>query len=619
MAKFRRTELLHIFGGKPALMLSTLSRKEPKMLIRLHIQNLAIAENVCVSLSSGLNIITGETGAGKSLLVDGLALLRGGKVETSLIRDGTDSASVSGTFKPPDGSVVWQLLETYGCLRDPETPDEVSVRRVISRTGKHRTYINDTQVSTRILQDVSSELIDISSQFDNQKLLNPETHTLYLDEFAETTELRHSFAEAWQSAWAHAATIDRIEKELALQKREQDLCQFELNQIDQADVRDDEWQRVQRVVTLGQKAAQAGRLINDLKHILLDSDHSFMSQLSMCKKSVERLSKLSGSETLPITAEKVDEISAHLEELAQQLDATEDVFRIDEQELQEAFTRAEIYNTLLQKFGPNLDDIRAHREHCLQKISQSDALHDTLLQVRQDLKKEAVRAITLAGELSKRRRSATRALSSSIEKALAELGMPRTQFVCDLQSTGSTTSPRFLSPAAAENLNEEQLEGFLKLSRSGAERAQFMMSANAGIAPQPIERVASGGELSRTMLAIKSVLFEDGAVSVFVFDEIDTGISGSIASKVGRKLAEFCSKRQALCITHLAQVACFANCHFIAAKSLKNGKTVAQMKIASAQERVQALAGMVAGEKVTKESLAQAQALLSEAQGEQIR
>jgi DNA repair protein RecN (Recombination protein N) len=601
-------------------MLSTLSFKEPKMLIRLHIQNLAIAENVCVSLSTGLNIITGETGAGKSLLVDGLALLRGGKVETSLIRDGSESASVSGTFKPQSDSVVWTLLESHGCLRDTEAPDEITLRRVISRTAKHRAYINDTQISTRILQELAAELIDISSQFDNQKLLNPETHTLYLDEFAETADLRIAYTESWHKAWSDAGEIDRIEKELALQKREQDLCQFELNQIDQADLRDEEWQRVQRVVSLGQKATQAGRLINDLKHILSDSDQSFISQLSICRKSVERLGKLSGTEKLPLTTEKVDEISAHLEELAQQIDATEDVFRIDEQELQEAFARAETYNTLLQKFGPNLDDVRAHREHCLQKISQSDALHEDLVKVRQNLRKDACSAIELAAKLSKRRRGATRMLSTSIEKALAELGMPRTQFVCDLQSscTGAS-SARFLSPAAAEQLTPDQLESFLSLSRSGAERAQFMMSANAGIAPQPIERVASGGELSRTMLAIKSVLFEDGAMSVFVFDEIDTGISGSIASKVGRKLAEFCAKRQALCITHLAQVACFANCHFIAAKSLKNGKTVAQMKIASAQERVQALAGMVAGEKVTKESLAQAQALLSEAQGVESR
>lgn len=586
------------------------------MLIRLHIQNLAIAENVCVSLTQGLNIITGETGAGKSLLVDGLALLRGGKAETSLIRDGTDQASVTGTFKLKTQSPVWGLLESHGCLRDEESPDEVTVRRVISRTGKHRCFLNDTQISTRVLQEISTELIDISSQFENQKLLNPETHTWYLDEFVGTTELRHTFSESWQDAWSLVGEIERLEKELALQKREQDLCQFELDQIEQADLRDDEWARIQRIVTLGQKATQAGRLTTELRFLVADSEQSFMSQLSHCRKSIERLKKLAGLEELPLKIEKVEEISAHFEELLQQLDSTEDMFRIDEHELQEAFARAEIYNALLQKFGPTLEDIRAHRDECLNKLSQTSALQEELHRAREQLTTEVSTSLTLANELSKRRRSGLTNISSAIQKALAELGMPRTQFICELQKGSATTSARAMSASTAELLTEQQRETFLLLTRSGSERAQFLMSANAGIAPQPIERIASGGELSRTMLAIKSVLFADGAMSVFVFDEIDTGISGSIAAKVGRKLAEFCAKRQALCITHLAQVACFANCHFIAAKSLKKGKTVAEIKVATTDERLNALAGMVSGERVTKESLAQAKALLSEAQGD---
>ncbi|MEY3901027.1 MAG: hypothetical protein RL189_333 [Pseudomonadota bacterium] len=585
------------------------------MLIRLHVQNLAIAENVCVTLTHGLNIITGETGAGKSLLVDALALLRGCKADLSLIRDGTDSASVSGSFRLKPESQVWSLLEANGCIRDSDSPDEVTIRRVLSRSGKHRCYINDTQISTRVLQDVSAELIDISSQFENQKLLNPETHTWYLDEFAGSTELRVEYAESWNMAWTHVAEIERLERELSLQKREQDLCQFELDQIDQADLRDDEWTRVQRIVALGQKAAQAGRLTGDLRYMISDSEQSFVSQLNLCRKSVERLGKLAGNETLPLNTEKIDEISAHIEDLLQQLDSTEDLFRIDEHELQEAFARSETYNTLLQKFGPSLEDIRAHREQCLQKLSESSALNEQLAQARTSFRQEVNATIALSAELSKKRKAGLAGISHAIQKALAELGMPRTQFICELQ-TGSTTAPlRSVGASAAELLSTEELEIFVRLSRMGAERAQFLMSANAGIAPQPIERVASGGELSRTMLAIKSVLFADGAVSVFVFDEIDTGISGSIASKVGRKMAEFCSRRQALCITHLAQVACFANCHFIAAKSLKKGKTVAEIKVASAEERLQALAGMVAGERVTKESLAQAKALLSEARG----
>jgi len=586
------------------------------MLIRLHIQNLAIAENVCVSLTRGLNIITGETGAGKSLLVDGLALLRGAKADAGLIRDGNDSASVTGTFKLPQSSAVWAQLEAHGCLRDSEAPDEVTLRRALSRTGKHRSYLNDTQISTRVLQEIAAELIDISSQFENQKLLNSDTHTLYLDEFVETTELREKFQSTWQGAWTLISEIERLEKELALQKREQDLCQFELDQIEQACLRDDEWARVQRMVGLGQKAVHAARLTSDIRMMVADSEQSCLSQLSLCRRSIERLLKLAGSEKISLGIEKIDEISAHVEELLQQLDSTEDVFRIDEHDLQESLARSEIYNTLLQKFGPTLDHVRAHREHCIKTLSLSNALQEDISRKQKKLTETITASMAKARELSQRRAAGLSALSNSIQKALAELGMPRTRFLCELQRNSLATSPRSVNAETLSAINPDEIETFLVLSRSGAERAQFLMSANAGIAPQPIERVASGGELSRTMLAIKSVLFEDGAMSVFVFDEIDTGISGSIASKVGRKMAEFCAKRQALCITHLAQVACFANCHFIATKALKKGKTVAEIKVASAQERVHALAGMVAGERVTKESLAQAQALLKEAQGE---
>lgn len=584
------------------------------MLIRLHIQNLAIAENVCVSLSRGLNIITGETGAGKSLLVDGLALLRGGKADVGLIRDGHDSASVTASFKLAAKSVLWELLEQHGCMKDEDAPDEITLRRVISRAGKHRAYLNDTQVSTRVLQELSSELIDISSQFENQKLLNTENHTWYLDEFVETTELREEYQSHWNSAWTRIGEIERLEKELALQRREQDLCQFELNQIDQADIRDEEWSRVQRMLALGQKATHASRLTGEIRHIVSDADASCLAQLNLCRRAAERLGKLGGSEKLPLDTNKIDEISAHFEELMQQLEATEDLFRIDEDELQEAMARAEIYNTLLQKFGPQLEDVRAHRELCLSKLSQTHELQEAIERQKVLLRASISKAISTARSLSTRRSAGLLPLSNAIQKALAELGMPRTRFVCELQAPSHVPLPRLFQAEQLNFLPADELEIFLTLSRSGAERAQFLMSANAGIAPQPIEKVASGGELSRTMLAIKSVLFEDAAMSVFVFDEIDTGISGSIASKVGRKLAEFCAKRQALCITHLAQVACFANCHFIAAKNLKKGKTVAEIKVATPQERLQALAGMVAGERVTKESLAQAQALLSEAQ-----
>lgn len=586
------------------------------MLIRLHIQNLAIAENICISLAQGLNIITGETGAGKSLLVDGLALLRGCKPDVGLIRDGHESAVITGSFKVAQTSAVWRQFDANGCLRDDDHPDEITIRRVLTRSGKHRCYVNDTQVSTKVIQELAAELIDISSQFENQKLLNTETHTLYLDEFVGATELRLKFQKAWQATWSCAQEIETLEKEINLRRREQDLCQFELEQIEQADLNEDEWTRVQRMVTLGQKTAQAARMTADLKALIFESDHSCLTHLSHCRKTIERLQKVAGSEKIPLSAEKVDEVSAHLEELMQQVDQTESLFQIDEHELQEALVRSEVYNTLLQKFGPTLCDIETHREHCISTVSKTDVLQEQLNTLKGTLADNINSTRDLADALSKQRTSGLTQLSSAIQKALAELGMPRARFVCELVPNASTVFSKVSSLDVFEGIDAASLEAFLMLGKTGTERAQFLMSANAGLSPQPIEKIASGGELSRTMLAIKSILFEDGTMSVFVFDEIDTGISGSIASKVGRKLSDFCAKRQALCITHLAQVACFASCHFIASKHLKKGKTLAEIKVATRQEQIQALAGMVAGEKLTQESLAQAQALLLEAQGD---
>jgi DNA repair protein RecN (Recombination protein N) len=248
--------------------------------------------------------------------------------------------------------------------------------------------------------------------------------------------------------------------------------------------------------------------------------------------------------------------------------------------------------------------------------SKSDELNEQLITLKSNLMDKIKSTLELADALSRQRDSGLNQLSSAIQKALAELGMPRARFVCQLVPNATSSLYKATSPDVFDGVDASELEAFLMLGRTGTERAQFLMSANAGLSPQPIEKIASGGELSRTMLAIKSILFEDGTMSVFVFDEIDTGISGSIASKVGRKLSEFCAKRQALCITHLAQVACFASCHFIASKHLKKGKTLAEIKVATREEQIQALAGMVAGEKLTQESLAQAQALLSEAQGD---
>lgn len=621
------------------------------MLRMLSIQNIAIAENLVVDFNAGLNIITGETGAGKSILVDALSLLRGGKVDVGLIRDGAEAAHVSASFHLPAHSRTFGVLEELGIAPDADEPRLVSVRRSLFRSQKHRSYVNDVPVSSRTLQQVTADLIDISSQFENQRLLESESHTRYLDHFAGLADVATQFAKGYARYQALVREIAALEEERALRKRERELFEFELSQIDEGALSEEEWTSVQETLALGNKASSAQRILSALNDALTDGDVNCLQLVRACHKSAERLVRLAPGVELKLRLERLEELSSLVEDIAYETQQTMAQFDVDEEKLQHAFARAEVYNRLLQKFGPHLSDVRAHRERCLAQLERDVSLGDDVARLATEAARVAEELVTLASKLSEGRRKNKEALAKAVMQELAELGMAKARFVCslvDFEHTGASAQaasdidagdaslgsercnpalsagmpaamPAVLQVLPAEvaaALPDRVRQRFVRLTRSGFERAQFLMSANLGLEPQPIERVASGGELSRTMLAIKSVLFEQESMSLFVFDEIDTGISGAIAAKVGRKLAEFCAARQALCITHLPQVACFARAHYVVSKQHTKNRTVARIAKASPEETLRELASMISGEEVTPESLAQARALVREARGQ---
>ncbi|MCA2959368.1 MAG: DNA repair protein RecN [Silvanigrellales bacterium] len=602
------------------------------MLRMLSIQNIAIAENLVVDFDSGLNIITGETGAGKSILVDALSLLRGGKVDIGLIRDGAEAAHVAASFHLPVNSRTFGLLEELGIAPDADEPRLLSVRRSLSRSQKHRGYVNDVPVSTRVLQQVTADLIDISSQFENQRLLESEAHTRYLDHFSGLADTAAAFGKGYARYQALVREIASLEEERALRKRERELFEFELTQIDEGALSEAEWSSVQETLALGNKASSAQRIIASLNEALTDGEVNCLQLVRACHKSVERLVRLAAGVELKLRPERLEELSSLVEDIAYETQQTLSQFDIDEEKLQNAFARAEVYNRLLQKFGPSLADVHSHRERCVAHLERDVSLGGDVARLAKEAARVAEELVALASKLSEGRRKNRGGLAKAVMQELGELGMAKARFVCSLvdfeQATLSAesegTQPALATPVVlqsvpadvAAELSEAVRKRFTRLTRHGFERAQFLMSANLGLEPQPIERVASGGELSRTMLAIKSVLFEQESMSLFVFDEIDTGISGAIAAKVGRKLAEFCAARQALCITHLPQVACFARAHYVVSKQHTKTRTVARIAKATPEETLRELASMISGEEVTPESLAHARALVREARGQ---
>ncbi len=593
------------------------------MLKQLNIQNLAIAENISVHFQKGLNVITGETGAGKSLLVDAMCLLRGCRVDTKLIRTGHESALVTGIFTPnKNDSSIFSTLEEFGIPLYSDDPDEIVIKRYIQRNGKHRATINETIVSSKTLQYISGELIDISSQFENQRLLDSDTHTSFLDEFAQNTLNYKNYIHHFNLGHEQLKQLKQLIFEQDLLRREKNLYEFELSQINEANISLNEFKKIENVISLGNKSNLLKRICSEINMNLSNDEINCLDLLKHSRKNIEKLIKLSGQTEIPIQSEKMDEIIFLLEELVLKIEQTSNKFEIDESLLNQASQRIEIYNKLLLKYGPTIEDIFLYKNKCESYLLKAENIENEMINLSKKCENTLKNALTLSEELKNSRISKLDYISLSIEKELSELGMPKSRFICELKENIKYQDEQKNLEFVNSKISQELLKNFFSLSKSGSEKAQFLLSTNVGIEAQAIEKVASGGELSRVMLAIKNVLFGEETMSVFVFDEIDTGISGNIAAKVGRKLSDFCKNsygnitRQALCITHLPQVACYAQNHFVVSKELRNNKTVTKIIQANKDEKINEIAILLSGEEISQESLAQAKVLVMEAQKE---
>ncbi|WGL61259.1 hypothetical protein QEJ31_06595 [Pigmentibacter sp. JX0631] len=590
------------------------------MLKQLYIQNLAIAENIVVNFKNSLNVITGETGAGKSLLVDAMSLLRGARVDTYLIRTGEESALITGIFSPQKNKfTIFNLLEEYGIPVYSDDPEEIILKRYIQRNGKHKSTVNETIVSTKVLQHIAAELIDISSQFENQKLLDTESHTYYLDEIANNIEIYKNYITTYLLAHEKIKIIKSLMHEQNLLKREKNLYEFELSQIKESNINATEFKELEEVIAIGKKSAIIKKNCHEIISNLSQNDPSCMDILKISKKTIEKMYRHSGNNEFANYLEQIDSIIFLVEEFSHKLEITSEKYTVEESNLHQAIQRMDTYNKILQKFGPTIEDALIYKNKCEEFLSKTLTIdleiEAEILQCEETIKK----CLYLSEQLSKNRKNKLSLLTQSIEKELSELGMEKSKFICELKENNKINDFQELFNFIEKPIFREAITKFQQLSKFGKEKAQFLLSTNVGIEAQPIDKVASGGELSRIMLAIKNILFGNNSMSVFVFDEIDTGISGNIAAKVGKKLLEFCRgnnenmSRQAICITHLPQVACFAQNHFVVIKEFTSNRTSTKIFEASEEEKLKEIAILLSGEEVSAESIAQAKVLVQEA------
>ena len=551
------------------------------MLTDLSIKNIAIIDNLQLSLRGGLTILTGETGAGKSIIIDAVGLIMGARASGDLIRSGTDEATVEAIFDISQVPELQQQLEVAGF----ESGDELLIKRSISRSGKNRIFINNGLATLSLLADLSRRLINIYGQHESQTLLRPENHLLLLDAFGGTASSRDKFAatcKELQDLQERLVHLDQEEREAA---RKLDLLSFQSAEIAAAQLQLNEEEELEERRQILASADKLGGTSLEAFERLYGGDGAILGQLRRIAASITDLAVI--DQTLNELSQSMEDAYLQLEDSAISLRDYASRIEADPAGLQRVEDRLDQIGRLKKKYGATVAAILAYHKEVddeLDHLRGRELDRSKLIAMRDELATDLRRQGSL---LTSQRNKAAKSLQKALQAEAQQLAMKNALF-----------------EVALEPLEEPRLTGF--------DKVEFLFSPNPGEAPRPIARIASGGELSRLMLAIKQVLPE-GDVPTLVFDEVDSGIGGATSELVGRKLKAVANSQQVLCITHLPQVAVFADQHLLVEKQLAQGRTSTQVIVLDQTEQTREIARMLAGTTITESAVSHAAEMLTAA------
>lgn len=551
------------------------------MLRELRVRNLAVIEALVVPLAPGLNVLTGETGAGKSILLDALLLVRGARAQSDVIRAGAESAVVEAVFEvEANGSAAGALAEAGLAAED----GQVVIRRELTRAGRHRAFVNDSPVTVALLERLGDHLVEIHGQHEHQRLLDPARQLDLLDRFAGTEDLRARVAELHAKDRTARGELERTRSFERDRAQREDLLRFQVGELDAARLRPGEEDELRAERRRLQHAERLLAAVAEATAQLDGESGSALVRLARASRTVHDLGRLDPAFGAP--AEPLESAAVQVEEALRMLRALRDSLDVEPGRLEAIDERLDVLTRLKRKYGDTETAMLAFRETAAAEL-QRLARHEEVLaeQERQeaDLRAELTSA---ASTLSERRQAAARRLQARAEREIRTLGMERADFLVVVEPGGAD-----------------------EVSARGWDRVEFRLSANPGEEPKSLGRVASGGELSRTMLALRTVLAAADGVRTMVFDEVDAGIGGLVAGVVADRLAAVAAGRQVLCVTHLAQIAARADHHLHVSKSVQRGRTRAAVTALTGEARVAELARMLGGE--TRTALGHARELLA--------
>ncbi len=544
------------------------------MLVELTIKDFAIIDNINISFGPGLNVFTGETGAGKSIILDAISLVLGDRASGDIIRASAEEAHVEAMFDVAAHKEIEKVLSEAGI----GFSESLVIKRVVQRAGRNKIYINGSLATLVTLTEVGRRLIDIYGQNEHQSLTRPEEHVEALDAFGGFRRQRAEMSEAYRSYVEIRNELDDIAGESKGLSERREFLEFQLNEIRDASLRDGEDAATEKELhRLRNSEKIKGAMVEAERAIYSDSG-SMSERLGSLIKNLKAAAAL--DERLAKTADTLEASLYQLEDAASSLRGYFGSMEYDPSRLEELEARVDLLNRLKRKYGPALNDVFQKMGSLEAELAGLSDLEERARELSSKLASSREKAAALASGLSEARKTAAAGLKRKVEKELSDLGMKGAVFNVMIES-------------------ERNPDGSCRFNEKGADRVLFYISANPGEEAKPLARIASGGELSRIMLAMKSVT-SVGRVPILVFDEIDTGIGGAMAQVVGMKIKDVSRRHQVLCVTHLPQIAAFADKHFSVAKKTASGKTTASVRELAGGEKIEEISTLLGGLNVTE-------------------
>ena len=552
------------------------------MLDTLHIENIVVIEKADIAFAPGLNVLTGETGAGKSIVIDAIGAVLGGRTPRELVRTGTDSAAVTAVFSGCGGSVsAW--LQENGIETEN---DELFLSRRITADGKNTCRINGTPVPVAMLRELGSLLLDIHGQNDGRRLLDEKNHRAYLDGFGRLEAEFSAFAARYGQYRETVREMEALQMDEGERARRMDTLEYQIAELERAEIRPGELEEKKARRDLLKNAEKFMSAVDEaFQDLYGGSGDGAVTRIENAERSVSAAARY--SEELRSIGERLTDLKYNAADIAEQLRDFRENAEFSPEELDELDGRLDQLRRLSRKYGGSEEEMLAYLERCRAELADMSFATDKLAHLEAEREKRLRAAEEAAERLSAGRKAAARVLEERIRKELSELAMKGVQFEASVSEA--------------------------PLSGTGKDDVAFLMSANAGEKPGRISRIASGGELARIMLAMKNVLAASEEIGAMVFDEVDTGVSGVAAQRVGEKLAALAGEKQVICVTHLPQIAVMADCHFAIEKSQENGRTYTHVRPLDLAGRMREIARLTGGENVTDLTLRSAQEQLEAA------